>query len=98
MGDRYDLAGDELVRHVCDLLVRVDDEDVVGLREGEGLIELRPRADCDAQGLEALEPGAVEDLEGGVRTDRGDDDVLVVLEDGLDRLAGYHYPSNTIGG
>src|SRR5439155_23658735 len=63
-----------------------------------GVVEPRPLADRDAEGPEALLPSPVKNLKRGMRTDRRDDDVLVVLEERRDGLPSYHYDTNRFHG
>ena len=79
---------DEVVRLIDDVRVGVDDQEVVGLREGKGVVEARPLADRDPERPEPLLAGTMKNLERGMGTDRRDDDILVTIEDrrdGLDR-------------
>src|SRR5207247_8130419 len=96
--DGHGLPSDQIVRLVEDIGVRIDNQKLVGLRKREGVVEPRPLADRDAESPEALLPSAVKNLKRGMRTDRRDHDVLVVLEERRDGLPSYHYDTNRFNG
>ncbi len=90
MGNGHGVAIPQLVRAPGQLVVAIHQQEVVGSGRGEGVVPAGALPNGDAQGAEALQAGAVEDLKGGVRTDGGDDQVLVALEDLGDAFGRYH--------
>src|SRR5438552_3123573 len=76
-----DLLRDQVLRLIEDVRIRIDDQEVVRFRQGEGVVEPRLFPNRNPESPEALLAGAMKDLEGGMGTDRRDHDVPVVRED-----------------
>src|SRR5207244_13423767 len=89
---------DQVLGLIEDVRVRSDDQEVVRLREGEGIVEPRLLPNRDPESPKSLLAGAMKDLERGMGTDRRDHDVPVVREDRRDRLPRYHYGTNRFDG
>src|SRR5439155_488858 len=95
---RDDLLRHQVLRLIEDVRVRIDDQEVVRLREGEGIVEPRLLPNRDPESPESLLARAMKDLERGMGTDRRDHDVPVVREDRRDGLPRYHYGTNRFDG